>query len=339
MKNLKSRKLQLVFLLAVTAVIALSLPAAAQDAPDDPDQARLRLRERLTECIEHDGGLTDPQRLRMREHLAQGLAAGLDAADLETLFGEGELTRLQAAARLRIQERVVKAGSDDLPIEPVMNKLREGAMKGAGEQALENACQKMEQHVRTASRLMNRAVADGVEPPADPARTRSMIAATARNMWRGLAEGELEQLCEQARERARERDCSLDELSEAAETATRLREGGVERGQAMKLAGEALRDGYTVEQMTRLRNAFAAQAARGGDVERMAAEMRNCLEAGMGSGEMMQHMEQMGWMGPEHAMGHGPIDDMGGGPGDAAGQGSGGMDSGGGQGGSGGGRN
>jgi len=321
MRTIISKKFFLAVMLAGMAAVALSIPAAAvaQDTPDDPDQTRTRLRSRLMECIEGDEALQGQERIRMRENLDQGLECGMNGADLETLFGGGELTKLQTRTRLRIQERIIQSAAEDLPVEPVMDKLREGAMKGAGDQALERACERMENHVRTASRVMAGAAADGVEPPADPEQARKIVRETARNMWRGLGEGGLDQLCEQARKRARDQSCTQEDLAAACETATQLQERGVNSERAVNMAGEALRNGYSVQQMSQIRASVATQAMSGRDVDELAGEMERCINEGMGAGEMIQHMVQSGWMGPEGAMGpggHNPIDDIGGGPGD-----------------------
>lgn len=321
MKTNISKKFFLAVMLAGMAAVALSIPAAAmaQDTPDDPDQTRAQLRSRLMECIEGDEALQSQERIRMRKNLDQGLECGMSGADLETLFGEGELTKLQTKARLRIQERIIQSATEGLPVEPVMDKLREGAMKGAGDQALERACERMENHVRTANKVMTGIAADGVEAPADPEQARKIVRETARNMWRGLGEGGLDQLCEQACKRARDQSCTQEDLAAACETATQLQERGVNSEQAVKMAGEALRNGYTVQQMSQIRASVATQAMSGRDVDELAGEMERCINEGMGAGEMLQHMIQSGWMGPEDAMGpggHSPIDDIGGGPGD-----------------------
>jgi hypothetical protein len=107
------------------------------------------------------------------------------------------------------------------------------------DEVLERACDQMEGNVRTANQFMKRAHEDGVETgneDAERRQTREM----AMNMWRGLNEEEMDQIRERARLRLRDGSCSTEELTAAAETATKLKEMGVERKRALRLAGDAL---------------------------------------------------------------------------------------------------
>jgi len=341
---------------AFLVILLALLPAATafgQDDPAAPDQDRAReqvqlgggdggqpvqardqLRERLSACLDGENGLSEAQRARAREHLGVCLQAGVAEDDLQTLFGENGLGNMGAEFRLEIRKRVAAAAAEGLPVEPITAKAREGAMKGVGEQALLQACERMENHIRTAARIAAGAIEDGVASSEDPAVDRAAVSSMARNMWRGLNEGELDQLRTRARDRVRSEDCTIADLADAAETATQL----TERERAVKIAGEALQQGYSSAEMQRIRTMVAGGAMRGGPVEEMAAAMEKCLGEGMDGARMFQQMTQAGWMGPEDAMGpggHSPIDNAGGGPGDGGGSGGGSGDGSGGTGGTG----
>ncbi|RKZ11784.1 hypothetical protein DRQ32_05150 [bacterium] len=138
------------------------------------------------------------------------------------------------------------------------------------------------------------------------------------NMWRGLEEGELDQLRTRARERLRDGSCDLTDLSAAAETATELKEMGVGSERAMNLCGEALRQGYSAEDMRGLGHMVMAAHRNGEPGDAVCDQLQDRVRAHEGLGDMQQHMMQNGWMGPEsggHGYGGGsPVDDvMGGG--------------------------
>lgn len=308
------------------------------------------LRDRIRDRIEKEDGLQDQERERFRQHLAECKQLDLGDETLAVLFDESEPLRKQ----LRTQERVLAMAREGLPHEPVMQKIQEGRRKGASEDALDRVCARMEEHVRAAHRVMERARGEGVtqgDSDAERRHTREM----AMHMWRGLSEEDGDQLCERARLRLRDGSCTTEDLTAASETAAKLKEMGIERHRAVEVAGEALQYGYTAREMRQLSWMVMTAHMHGGPH----SEVLDTLERGIRHqhefAEMLDEMWQHGWMGPadEHG-GHGhsgPIDDAtGGGPGghhggddhmggDQSGGGSGGQhDSGGEHGGSGGGK-
>jgi hypothetical protein len=300
-----------------------------RDPPNEPQGEALR--ERIRERIQNEPGLQAQERERLQKHLGECSALGLDDDTVEALFNEEEPLR----AQLRQQERVLTMARQGLPIEPVMNKLQEGRRKGANEEALERVCSRMEEHVRTASRIMERAHADGVEPAGDPRTERQLTRSMAMNMWRGLAEGDMDQLRERARARLREHQCTTTDLAAAAETATQLKEMNTERHRAVEIAGQALQRGYSAREMRQISWMVMAAHAHGGPPEEVLGRIEQGLRNQERMGEMVQNMWQRGWMGPgdEHGGrgGHSPVDDVIGGPGGQGGDGQ--QGSGGGQGG------
>lgn len=271
------------------------------------------LRQRIRERIENEDGLQEQERERLRQHLGECKQLGIDDEITAALFDETEPLKRQ----IRIQERVLAMAREGLPVEPVMKKLQEGRRKGANEEILEQVCNRMEAHVRTANRIMQRAHQDGVEPDTPEAelrQTREM----AKYMWRGLKEEDMDQLRERARLRLRDGSCTTEDLAAAAETATQLHEMNVERQRAVRLAGEALQNGYTVQEMKQLRWMVMTARVHGGTGD----DVLDTLEQGLRNQHqlthMMREMQQHGWMGPadEHdGRGARSPDDTGGGPG------------------------
>jgi hypothetical protein len=282
---------------------------AAQDSQGDA------LRDRVRDRIENEQGLDDQERERLRQHLAECKQLGLDDETVTALFDESKPLR----AQIRTQERIIGMAREGLPHEPVMQKMREGRRKGASEEALERVCARMEEHVRAAERVMERARRDGVtrgDPDVERRRTREM----ATQMWRGLNEEDGDQLCERARLRLRDGSCTTEDLTAAAETAAKLKELGIERHRAVGVAGEALQYGYTAREMRQLGWMVMTAHMHGGPD----GEVLDTLERGIRNqhqfAEMLDEMWQHGWMGPADEHGghgnHGFIDDAtGGGPG------------------------
>ncbi len=156
---------------------------------------------------------------------------------------------------------------------------------------------------------MKRAYEDGVTPGNDEAerrRTREM----AMHMWRGLNEEEMDQIRERARLRLRDGSCTTEELTAAAETATRLANMGVERQRALRLAGDALQNGYNAKEMHQLRWMAMTAHMHGGPQDEVLGALENGIRNHYQLKQMVQQMWQHGWMGPGDEHGgrgvHGP---------------------------------
>jgi hypothetical protein len=271
----------------------------------DQEQVRKRLHSR----IDARADLTADERAAMHANADACVDLGIDEAGLDALFpGEDKGNRVSAQTMLRLQNRVMTAAREGLAIEPVMAKIQEGRTKGVPDPLLEQACERMENHVRTANQFMKRAVDDGFEPPQDQTRTRSMQGEMAQQMWRGLKEDDYEQLRERARVRARDGQCGVEDLASAGELATRLMEAGVNRQRALQFSGDALQQGYRTQEMRQLQLMVAARHQRGEPMNGFMGDMEHCVGAGMGAGEMYNYMMRHGWMGPGDMYGPGGFD-------------------------------
>lgn len=334
----------LLFLLLLGPLVG---SAAAQDGGDDPPQDQLRQRDRLrTEDpaqagqgemaqlrrrIETADGVEEGVRTRMRSNLDALALRGLTAGQVEPIFPGAILrTRLSSRAQLQLQEQVLAMEQRGEPSGPVLEKVAEGCMKGAGEGLLLQAAERMQRHVRTAHRFLEQTGREGLPPAGDTGAQKALVEGLALDLWRGLEQGDLVKLRERARARTRVpegRGRDQVDLAAAAETVTQLQEYGVASGRATELAGTALEKGYSARELRQI--AWIYQAAHRGDVAGEQALRR--LEAGVGQGEgvgaMARELFQGRWMGPaaEGQGGHSPVDHViGGGPSGGHGPGGGG---------------
>jgi hypothetical protein len=300
--------------------------AQAGDLDRDRDQDRTKqftkdqIRERLHKNVDATEGLSAQEREQMHKNVDACVDLGISEAGLETLFsGEQTRSRISARTMLRLQERIKTAAQEGLPVDPVVSKIQEGQTKGVPEPLLEQACERMENHVRAANRILNRAAQEGFEPPNEPARKREAQKEMAQQMWRGMNEEGYEQLRTRARERVRDGECDVEDLVAAGELATRLMEAGVERKRAMNVSGDALQQGYRTAEMRQFQVMVAARHQRGESMDDFTGGMEHCVGAGMGVGEMYNYMMRHGWMGPGDMYGPGgykPTDPKGFGGGD-----------------------
>jgi hypothetical protein len=279
----------------------------------------------------------------MLENLEACLRQGASPQDIESLFPRGEGgPELEAGAMLRIQTRVRAMLREGVSPELVLDKVREGTVKGVAAPTLERVVDKMEGDVRSAHRYLNRIQAEDGSGEVDAQRRQMLERHLSLDMWGGLEEGDLDQL--RSRARLRDGSCDPSDLVSAADVVAVAQERGMHRDEALGLAGDALEAGYTHREMRTL-GAMVAAAKLGEFGDRL----REHLHDGMGQhrdfGEMAREMMSWGWMGPADVDGgggwHGMMDDwLGGGPADhgrmRGGQDSDGGGSGGGMGGQGG---
>jgi hypothetical protein len=312
-REMSQRRSCCLFLVVALALLAW-MPATGQDVTTDPEQLEQRIRDR----IRATSGIDEAQRTRMENQLERCLGLGLSDDQVEGLFPmPGARNGMSAADMLRMQQRVLAAAEEGLPVDLLAAKLREGRMKGAPPDTIEVAISRMEEHLRIARREMRRAVKEGVVPHQEAGQEQHLQRGLALDMWRGLGEGDLAHLREQARLRARDGSCSTTELAAAAETATVLMEQGQDRRRVREMLGQGLRQGYTAEEMRRIGAMAQAAHRRGGPPEEVLAMLEEQLQQGARLEEMFRHMMRQGWMGPGDIQGHGahsPVDDVIGGP-------------------------
>jgi hypothetical protein len=322
---MKTNRLIKVLMTTAAALALLAGAAAAQDRTQDQirdriqDQTQDQVRDRIQDRIRTASNLTAGERAAMQKNLEACYRTGAASEWLPAIFpGEPSGRRISTQTLLKLQERVRAAAQEGLPVEAVLAKIQEARTKGVPEANLERACERMENNVREARRIMTQAKADGMTPPQDPQRERRMVQELAQHMWRGTPAGDVDQLRTRARERSRDRTCTLEDLTVASETATRLREEGVDARRAMQVTGDALAKGYGAEELRRLQYMMVYRHREHRSVTGLVDDFEHCLAAGMNSSHMYQYMMQHGWMGPGDMHGPGgsqPIDDQGHGPG------------------------
>ena len=304
-------RLRTAVLLTLAVCVVTTLPAAtlAQDDPIEPDPQQQRQREQAMEQlrvgIDNMEGLDAGERTRMHNRLRSCSDAGLAPEQLEGLFPTQDQRHLQARTAVRVQNRVTAALADGLPVEPMVAKVREGCVKGVPDTRIEQAAQRIEANLRVARRVMHESVGDGLTPPADRQQQANQVRTMAQHMWSGLQEGDMQRLRERARERLRDGSCQTDDLVGASGAAVRMMDVGADRAEAVRLSGEALRRGYSRQQMQEMSALLAAGHANGGPLDSMLRDLKECLGEGMDCGEMARHMVRAGWLGPGQMQGPG----------------------------------
>ena len=309
------KRLEMMMGLVLITLLAVSVGTVqAQTSTDDTQtQMRQNMQTRYMERVNQYDSLNDQDRDRMRQHLKECIDYQIPEDQMETLFPEGR-HGASMHSQMQLQETVLDLAREGMPTDLPCRKWEEGMMKGAPETAVANAAMRMGEYTRYAHQYMNQARQDGIEGVDDPQVERQLQRGIAMNMWRGLNEDELGQLRDHARQRLRDGSCDLIDLSAASETATELKEMGMDSQQAVGLCGEALQQGYRGQEMRQIGHMFMAAHMNNADDENLYDAMHMRIQQHEQLAQMMDYMQEQGWMGPEQ-MGHdyggcSPVDDV-----------------------------
>jgi hypothetical protein len=264
------------------------------------DVSREQLRQRLHSEIDAAGHLSMQEKQTMHANLDACNQMNMPVPMLQAVFPGSSHRQMSGEAMIGLQNRVMAAGRDGLPVEPMLAKIQEGRTKGVPASGLDHACDRMDGYLRAADRIMTQSRQHGLQPSEDPAHQRRLHQEMAMQMWRGMSEDAYGHLGQQAHLRLRDGSCGIADLVWAGEVATRLQEEGVAAGRAVRVTGEAVRRGYRVNEMMQLQYMVMNRQRTGGTIDAFMGDMEYCLGSGMQVGQMYEYMMQHGWMGPGH---------------------------------------
>ncbi len=312
--------LHLLPIVLLVAMIATVGQALAQDDSSPGDQDHGVVHQQIREHINRDPGLNEQMREQVMSNLEACFRHGLSIEEIQALFPvEGIQGTDHAEQMLAMQDQVLGLADSGLPVGPMTAKIMEGRMKHVPAERMGPVLEQTGNNIRLSRRVMMEAIAGGVRGPGAGSDMHEANSQLAHCLWDGLTEQDLEQLREAAMNRARDRGCSMDEFIASAQAANRFAHGGMSREQAVNMAGEAMHNGYSADDMRAMGYMLMSGSEMGEHHTEMMNNMQHWIGEGMSMDEMTRHRMEGGWMGPADMMGpggHNGMDDMGwGGPG------------------------
>lgn len=303
------------YVLSAVLLFAVIGPVAAQDEPAPGDHDRKEMHRQISDQINQAPALNQQVRERMMNNLEASFQHGLSIEEIRALFPEEGIRGTDHAEQmLAMQDHVIGLADMDLPVGLMMEKLMEGRMKHVPAGRMEPVLEQTANNIQLSRRMMIGAMEGGVRAPGTDAEMQEGNSALAHCLWDGLTEQDLERLREQAMDRARDRGCSMDEFVASAETANRFAHGGMNHDRAVAMAGEALQNGYSADDLRTMGYMMMSGSEMGEHHAEMMNRMQSWIGEGMSMDEMTRHMMEGGWMGPADMMGpggHNGMDDMG----------------------------
>jgi hypothetical protein len=204
--------------------------------------------------------------------------AGVSEDDVAELVQRGVSRGVQAGELAGLLEIVAEAKRHDLPVEPVLDKVKEGLAKRVPPERIVSAASRISRDLAAARDLIQQAERAGVRVEKARARRKAMEA-VADALGQGVPIQELEKLARQiAGSSRREEGMSL--LEEAVEAVEDLAEMGLSPPDAVQTVAAALSQGLSRRDIDRIPKVLARERKRGASPEEAARRLRDEIRSG-----------------------------------------------------------
>jgi hypothetical protein len=216
-----------------------------------------------------DEPVSEQTRTRQSAELRQLVDMGVP----ETVAAKMQ-SRFKTSQMVQVRSIVQAAEAQGLPIEPLADKVLEGIAKNVSADRIVQAMEQVRSRYAAA-------VADAREITPTRARQQALTRTMAQAMAAGMPPEALETITNRLRSRGRTMtQAECDQLAETAFTAARdMARMGASGEVVAETVNLALDDGYTAEQMQRMRSQFMHQA-RQIDADMVANQFRERVRAG-----------------------------------------------------------
>lgn len=184
---------------------------------------------------------------------------------------------------LNAYEIIAEAKKNGLPEKPVMNKLHEGVAKKVQSGNIIKAMKKVQARYKTAGELAQHMAGDGEQ-------SRILTEDIAESMTAGMNDGDVTKIGEMLKTRTKDQSGkdSSGLAEQAFKTVKTMARMGVESESAAEVIKDALRKGYDMEKMIKLKNAFIVQARTRANPSELAAYFSQGIRAGVSVEDLSQ---------------------------------------------------
>ncbi len=197
----------------------------------------------------------------LRQKALGAVRGGVPEVDVADLIQRGGGRRIPAADLGRLFDLVTEAKRQDLPVGPVLDKIKEGLAKRVPPERILSVASRLSGALAASRDLIRRAEREGVRVEAPAERARA-IEAVADALGRGVRPNELEELSRQMTRSSRER-ATMSRLGAGAEVTADLAAMGLSPHDAAETVGAALAQGLGGREVERLRERLARELGRG----------------------------------------------------------------------------
>src|SRR5437879_1251821 len=223
--------------------------------------------------------LSSEAKALVRDKALAAVRLGLSEGDVAELIRRGVRRGLQAGDLAPLLEVVAEVKRQDLPVGPVLDKVKEGLAKGVPPERIGTAASRISRELATARDLIRQAEREGVR--VEKARTREKaIKAVADALGRGVPPREVEKLSRHVASSAR-REGAMSLLDEGVEVTADLVSMGLSPQDATETVAAAISQGLGRHDIEQLRKGLARELKRGASPEEGARRLREELRSGL----------------------------------------------------------
>ncbi len=248
----------LVMLAALLPALFLSSWALAEERASLPSEGQALLREKTVEAT--------------RAGVPESDVAGI----IERAVGRG----VPAPEIARLLDVVTEARRQDLPVGPLLDKVKEGLAKGAPPERIVAVASRISGDLATSRDLIRRAEREGVRGEGRGDRER-VVESVADAMGRGVSLKDVEELARRVAGSS-PRGATLSRLEAGAQATADLVSMGLPLRDASETVGVALSHDLDRREIERLRESLARERRRGGSLEDGARRIRDEILSGRG---------------------------------------------------------
>ena len=262
-----TRRLVGIAILTVTALGAPSMSRAIAQERSKPGE--------LSRTLE-TANLSPEGNALVRAKGAEVVRAGVAEGDVASLIQRGLARGVQPAELARLLDVLAQAKRQDLPIEPVLDKMKEGIAKRIPPARIAAVASRLSGELATSRDLVRRAEREGIRVEATGERERA-TEVVADALGRGVSVKEMEDLSRQV---ARSRQAAtMSRLEAGAQATSDLVSMGLSPREALETVGAALSKGLSRRDIERLRERLAQEMKRGESAAEGASRLRDEIRA------------------------------------------------------------
>src|SRR5262249_21802711 len=247
--------------------------------------ALLCVSEAIAEAPAKPGGL--PQTLEaanlppegkalLRAKVTEVIRAGVAESEVAGVVQRGVGRGVQPAELVRLLDVVAQAKRQDLPVGPVLDKVKEGLAKRVPPARIAGVAERLAGELATSRDLVRRAEQKGIRVESRGERERA-TEAVADALGKGGAPKELEELS-QGIARSRER-ATMTRLKAGAQVTADLVAMGLSPHDATETVGAAVNRGLSQHDIERLRERLGQELKRGGSADTGAKRLREAIRS------------------------------------------------------------
>ena len=251
--------------IAVLVVMALGTLSVSRPIAQEPAKPGT-----LSQTLEA-ASLSPEGKALLRAKGVEVVRAGVAEGEVADLIQRGVGRGIQPAELVGLLDVVVQAKRQDLPVRPILDKVKEGLAKRVPPARIAGVASRLSGELATARDLIRRAEREGIRVETAGERQRAMEA-VAEAFGKGVPLKEMEDLSRQV---ARSREAAtMSRLEAGAQATADLVSMGLSPRDASETVGAALSRGLSRRDIERLRERLGQEMKRGGSAEEGAKQLR-----------------------------------------------------------------